>query len=50
MINTVLDSAYAITTEEVTRYYMTAEGEVYNIIDWWEEQSKPSNVNKQNQQ
>lgn len=48
MVNTVLDSVYSVTTEEVTRYYMTSRGEVYNIIDWWEQQRKPSNVNETN--
>ncbi len=46
MINTVLDSVYSVTTEEVTRYYMTSGGQVYNIIDWWEQQRKPSSTNE----
>ena len=39
MVNTVLDSVYSTTTEEVTRYYMTAGEQEYNIIEWFNEQN-----------
>lgn len=48
MISTVLDSVYAVTTEEVTRYYMTASGEVYNVVEWWNEQNQSSDTNTDN--
>ncbi len=39
MVNTVLDSVYSTTTEEVTRYYMTVGEQEYNIVEWWNEQN-----------
>ncbi len=45
MINTELNSIYAITTQQVTRYYMSASNQVYDIIDFWNEHSTPSREN-----
>ncbi len=48
MVNTVLDSVYSVTTEEITRYFMTAGGQEYNIVEWVEEQRNATNNSNNN--
>lgn len=39
IVNTVLDSVYSVTTEGITKYYMSAGNQVFDINEWANEQN-----------
>ncbi len=50
MINTVLDSVYTVTIADVTTYYITAQNQTIDIVNWWYEQVAQGRVSEQNNQ
>ncbi len=48
MTDAILDEAYMTTVSDVTSYYVKAQGQTIDIVDWWHEQQTESKPKLQN--